>query len=255
MLDFSSRFERFELKYQLPEHLASELRTSIRPYCLPDKHNKSDSSGYLIKSLYLDTPTLAFHRAKLRDDPNRFKLRIRTYDDFGPAQFEIKRKVKEVIAKQRVAIPRDQVEIALLGEGSPLKASETNDLYLDEFVRLKYLTGAEPVILVQYEREAYVSQLDRYARITFDRKISYQGRTSCDLIGSEKEWTPIDGYWQYDGMQSAFTFEIKCEQKVPYWISDIIRRYNLNLIGYSKYSLSISNLLRQQAGLGAYAYV
>ena len=69
----------------------------------------------MIDSLYLDTPALAFHQAKERGDPERLKLRIRTYPKHSPAVLELKRKVSDVIDKTRAVVDRKLVEDAAKG--------------------------------------------------------------------------------------------------------------------------------------------
>ena len=97
MTDFTARFERLELKFLIEESQAEQIRSQIEPYCEPDPHCREAArgrlghSGYPISSLYLDTPALAFHEAKERGDPDRIKLRVRTYSDTSPATLEIKR--------------------------------------------------------------------------------------------------------------------------------------------------------------------
>ena len=102
-------FERYECKYIIPAGLRGPIKDFIACYTRPDKYTAlNPDGGYLITSLYLDTPYLTFHLAKSRKDLNRFKLRIRIYDDQidGPVFFEIKRKIKGIIHKRRVMIRR-----------------------------------------------------------------------------------------------------------------------------------------------------
>ena len=84
MPGFETRFERLELKVVVDEATALRIGRDILPYCRADEHNVGASAAmgdYTIRSLYLDTPSLAFYRAKDRGDSERMKLRIRTYSD------------------------------------------------------------------------------------------------------------------------------------------------------------------------------
>ena len=76
-------FERLELKYLIDEVVADRIRRQISGVCSADRHStpgrRAGSNGYVINSLYLDSPGLAFHEAKERGDPERVKLRVRTY--------------------------------------------------------------------------------------------------------------------------------------------------------------------------------
>ena len=100
-------FQRYEYKYVIPDSLSQPIRDYIVCYTHPDKFtSNSRNSGYIIRSLYLDSPNLTFHRAKEQKALNRLKLRIRTYgtQGDGPIFFEIKRKIKGVIHKRRVQV-------------------------------------------------------------------------------------------------------------------------------------------------------
>ena len=109
-------FERLQRKYAIEEHRASAIREAIAPWVTPDVYNgRAGMAGYPICSLYLDTPALPFHRAKLRGASERFKLRIRTYGPHGPAHFEIKQKVNRVVRKLRTTVPRTDVRRAAQG--------------------------------------------------------------------------------------------------------------------------------------------
>jgi len=76
-------FERLELKYLIDEVVADRIRRQISGICSADRHStqgrRAGSNSYVINSLYLDAPGLAFHEAKERGDPERVKLRVRTY--------------------------------------------------------------------------------------------------------------------------------------------------------------------------------
>ena len=247
MFSFPFLSGRFELKYLISEEQVPRIRETLLAYCEPDVHNHMET-GYSVRSLYLDTPTLAFHKAKMRDDADRFKLRIRTYADTGGAHLEIKRKTKEVITKKRATVPQDMVIEAVSG-GAQL-GPEGQWPNLSDFSRLAALTGAEPITIVDYHREAYVSTVNEYARVTFDRRLRYQHARSFDLRGDPRAWIALDTYWRFDGLRSPVVLELKCENQVPYWLADLIRGFNLRLQGFSKYSYSILAEQRLDHGLG-----
>src|SRR5206468_4426299 len=107
---------------------------------------------------------------------NRLKLRVRYYDPNGgsPLFCEIKRRVNDVVLKERAVIRRDALPRLLAG-GCP----QPEDLYdpvdvasadvLREFSRLRNALHAEPKMIIYYEREAWVAPDDDTVRITFDR--------------------------------------------------------------------------------------
>ena len=97
------RIERHEAKYIVPVCLMPELRRYLQPYVIRDKHGVGDLPKYLVRTIQLDSRSLALHYAKEVEQLNRFKLRIRTYGTDGKAPYfiEIKRKLGSVVVKSR----------------------------------------------------------------------------------------------------------------------------------------------------------
>ena len=225
--------------------MAASVRRSLDPYCQADPYNVSGRPegsgrpGYVIRSLYLDTPSLAFHRAKERGDPERFKLRIRRYEGSTPPFLELKRRYSDFIAKTRFPVAEDQIEEAALGQAKPRNEGTAARRFLQEFSRLVVSSGAGPSLLVRYEREAYVSLVDEYARLSFDRRVAAQRVRSWDLDGDADEWCELEDHLSAGTPWSLVTLEIKCGSRVPYWISDILRGHDLRRRSFSKYSIGI----------------
>ena len=107
----------------------------------------------------------------MRGDPERLKLRIRTYSKSSPALLELKRRVSDVIDKTRVVVDRKQVEEAAAGLAAPVEDSPQARHSLNEFSRIVAESGAGPTLYVRYQREAYASVVDDYARVCFDRHL------------------------------------------------------------------------------------
>src|SRR5689334_18934733 len=119
---------RFELKYRIDERRARGVRDFIRSYMVRDRYARPEIGGcYPIYSVYLDSPGLALYSATLHGLKNRFKLRARYYDDRpqSPVFFEIKRRVNDVILKERAPIRRASVKRLLAG--SPPDAADLYD--------------------------------------------------------------------------------------------------------------------------------
>src|ERR1044071_2184641 len=104
--------QRFELKYLIPLGLAKPIRDFISCYLELDDYSVGRrNNSYDIHSVYLDSNDLRTHRATVNGDRNRFKLRLRYYDDQSdsPVFLEIKRRVDNCILKQRSPIRRTSV--------------------------------------------------------------------------------------------------------------------------------------------------
>ena len=130
--------------------------------------------------------------------------------DFGPRFIElarsvyavndrrasIKRKINRVVVKSRARVPRDKWREELIMDPHRILDinfhSSREEYAFLEFVRLARQIGARPVVLIRYTRESYISRVDEYARVTFDRKLLYQPTEKWDCWGDEGNWRPMD---------------------------------------------------------------
>jgi len=236
-------FERYEYKYFFPEERTEAIRRFIRPYVAIDPHAaQAPDRRYTIRNIYLDTPRLDLYTACVNDEVDRFKLRIRWYGEEpkGPFFFEVKRKVRNVIIKDRAKISPADVRALLRGEPLSLPDGPTRDhlmAFLDRVVR----HGMVPCIFSRYTREPYESVFGDYARLTFDRAMCYQpaqGRAE-----DPRRWTYTDASWATGGMRQAGVLELKFTREFPRWMSDLVAEFELERVGYSKYVSAVGHRL------------
>ncbi len=240
-------FERFEYKYHVPDHLLDEVRHYIRPYLVKDPHcAKSPDGAYVINNLYWDTPYYAFFYAHFNKGVDRFKLRVRTYGpgEGGPTAFlEVKRKIRQVIIKTRVGVPRDSYEAILRGDIHP-ELPGMESAYLQDFVGRMIQWGASPVLLIRYKREAYENVYDEDARVTFDREIAFQPAFGMDLRGDQaRGWTYMDGPEAMPGVPIPSLIELKFTSFVPGWMRELVQRFRLERVQFSKYLTALERLV------------
>lgn len=225
---------RFELKYIIPESTARGVRDFALSYLEPDPHaDPARNCEYPVHSLYLDGPNLTLCCATLWGLKNRYKLRIRFYDETreSPAFLEIKRRENDVILKQRVPVRRDAVQ-RILGGHWPLPkdvmdVSPRGMSALSEFCRLRDIIQADGKVFVSYMREAYVTPTDDSVRLTFDRRIHgvrYGGRGSLEMKG-QRVYPDIDGV----------VLEIKFTNRFPVWMRELSRSFDLYRQNMAKY--------------------
>lgn len=237
----SEIIERYEYKYLVPNSLVPSIRAAVRTTSKIDRYAGPDGT-YRIRSLYFDTDKFDLYWANEREQADRFKLRARMYPGkTSPVFLEVKRRVLDVIIKTRAAIPAKIWREVLAGHDAALDS-------LPPHIRsgaLKFLAPyhrhhAKPVILVEYEREAYISDVDSYARLTFDRKICAQMQEELDLEAIPNRWRFIDHRAQTRTQEPVSVLEMKFERRPPRWMVALVQRLDLFRYSFSKYCYGVT---------------
>jgi len=240
---------RFEFKYLIDENCARAIRDFVLSYLVRDEHAlDKPNHEYRVCSLYLDSPEMALYRATLHGERNRFKLRIRFYEDRAdaPAYVEIKRRTDMVIRKQRAAVQRAAIPRLLAGwlPGPSELRLFGNDGFgsLERFYGLAMTLRAEGRLFVSYMREAYVTPRDNSVRVTFDRRLA-TGRYQGELDLSEtRDWVhPRVG---------GVILEIKFTDRFPIWLREMVRVFDLERCSMAKYVVCARELAQLSVPLG-----
>jgi len=238
--EIPDKLERYELKYLIPESWIEPISKYLSIYCSLDKHSeKSSDHFYMVYSLYLDSPSLTFLQQRMNGAENRFNMRIRTYDIHNslPCFFEIKQKKNSIIKKYRAKI-YDPEWPNFLVQNFPEKMSSQEIAAL--FYRLMQSYNASPKVFTQYRRKAYISDIDDYARATFDIDLKACPQTEFCLSSGHYRMSPYDHeLWFPPG--TNVILELKCyTTHVPLWMIDLIRVFNLERNRFSKYVSSLT---------------
>ncbi|HTG43934.1 MAG TPA: VTC domain-containing protein, partial [Verrucomicrobiae bacterium] len=109
---------RFEQKYIINEEVALQIRDFVRSYLELDENGVGKPNfSYPVHSLYLDSDELKLYWTTINGDKNRYKLRLRFYNNSPetPVFFEIKRRMNNCIMKQRGGVRRYAVDNLLGG--------------------------------------------------------------------------------------------------------------------------------------------
>ncbi|HXH74715.1 MAG TPA: polyphosphate polymerase domain-containing protein [Bacteriovoracaceae bacterium] len=234
-------FDRYELKYLIPESLIEPISRYISAYCELDPYSLSAPDHfYQVNSLYLDTNRFLFLRRKLDEAPERFNMRIRGYG--GPELFlELKFKSNGFVKKRRAFCRGNVMDVLeeYSDEGLGL-ATGNRHLFMNAF----HSYNVEPKVLTQYKRKAYFSNYDDYARITFDKDLRYQATTEFNIIPNPRLMCNYDNETQFREGTNV-VLELKCPQRVPLWFIDLIKRFDLTRTGFSKYTSSVMEIMPQ----------
>mgnify|MGYP001614233598 CR=1 FL=1 len=228
------QFQRFELKYIVPHETTLKARNFVRAYLEPDEHaqGKPDCS-YAIHSLYLDSPRLSFFWHTVNGNKNRFKLRLRYYDDTpgSPVFFEIKRREGDVIRKQRAAVRREAVASLLVGQlphsDDLLRPDVKSFACLREFCRLMQQYEARPTARVSYFREAWVSPDTDDLRFTIDRQVRCWPHSTEELSADVAPGQFVFGHTP--------VIEIKFTCRYPDWLRDMVHALGMTRGSAAKY--------------------
>ena len=227
--------QRFELKYLIPECGTPPLRDFVQCYLeLDDFSAGRPDLSYPVHSLYLDTEDLRTHHATQNGDKNRFKLRLRYYDDApdSPVYFEIKARVDNCILKTRCPVRRAAVPLVLAGHLPDPDQILTNDPAqygaIQRFNRLMLQLNARPKAHNSYLREAWVSPMNNSVRVTFDRNIRIEPFFKADAVVPMSHPTRVYSH--------AVVMEIKFTNRFPNWLRDLVEQFGLMQFSAAKYS-------------------
>ena len=236
--------QRREIKYIIREEVALAIRSYLSSYLEPDENaiGKPDNS-YMVHTLYLDSNHLATYRAANDGERNRFKLRIRYYDDNpeSPVFFEIKRRINEGIVKQRARVRREAVQSLLAGE-SPRPEhlfawhpQQWTDLL--DFWQLVERLQAAPRAHNAYLREAYVNS-EGNVRVTLDRAVRIGPEFGGELGVGIDEAVEV--------FPQVVILELKFTERMPTWLIEMVRGFDLKSSGAAKYVQGVAMLGEQK---------
>ncbi|MGP3931746.1 polyphosphate polymerase domain-containing protein [Nonomuraea sp. KM88] len=227
-------FNRYEIKYLVDAAVARELRDEMDTVLDRDRH--SGDGGYGVWSVYYDTRRLRFYWEKIEGLRFRRKLRIRHYGDrFAvtgetPVHVEIKQRVNRVTQKRRVRLPyRDALRLCDGREQVGHEPSERG--FLEEVLDLVCRLDLRATAMTGYQRHAYVGRgADVGLRVTFDQRV--RGRDRDFHLGA-------DAANRFIVPPGKAIMEVKANERVPYWLTDLTAERNLQVVRLSKYCQSV----------------
>jgi len=241
--------DRYELKYAIPLEMVDLISDFLSPYCSPDQYSNQTRNGfYRVNNLYLDSPNYRFLKNRIEGVNDRFNMRVRAYGDHSdlPWFLEIKQKTGGVVRKYRAKINETNWHHAY-GEPDAVFHGNTGDILQEKnrrmFERLVYSYNVGPKVLTQYERKAWVSDVDEYARVTFDRNLRFMPETEYNLTPKEDKMVSCDPEVIFDPDCSVI-LELKCYAlQVPLWMIDLIKYFDLTRRSFSKYMTGVAEVM------------
>ncbi|SRR6266542_1207044 len=231
--------QRYELKYQVSEDKALRIRDFVQTHLEIDEYSALQPNlSYPTLSLYLDSDGLDTYWHSINGNRNRFKLRLRYYDDQPdtPVFFEIKRRNDNVILKQRGGVRKSAVRWLLAGHlperEHMLNPNDTEAFVaVQRFCHLMLQWNARPKMHVAYLREAYENPRGNNVRLTLDRKVECQPNPNPCLIAKATQPYPVFG--------NTVILELKFSARYPKWFQDLVETLGCIQMGAAKYSQCI----------------
>ncbi len=223
------RFCRYEFKYRLPRGFGAPVRAFVAAHLPHDPYSAASADGhYDIVSLYLDSHDMRLCRESREGKKNRFKLRIRGYDDHpdSPVYLEIKRRLNTVILKDRCQAPRSELDAFSAPTGAVASSEAAK-----QFRFYRTCLAAQPQALVRYRREAFEGDGPARVRVTLDRDLACHVTRNWIVRLGGCGWQPV--------LPGESVLEIKFNGCYPAWLQDLVRRFQLQAQSVSKYSLAL----------------
>ncbi|MEH1011801.1 polyphosphate polymerase domain-containing protein [Micromonospora sp. CPCC 206060] len=227
-------FNRYEIKYLVETSRIATLREELTARLAPDSHGTD--GGYGVWSVYYDTAGLRFYWEKIEGLRFRRKLRIRHYgdrstvDDDTTVYVEIKQRVNRVTQKRRVALPY-RLARQLCDQRRMVEHDPAQRAFLEEVLGLVSGLDLRPTAMTGYQREAFVGRdADLGLRVTLDHRV--RGRDRDFHLGADAENRLIVP-------ASRSIVEVKANERVPYWLTDLTARAELTVVRVSKYCQSV----------------
>ncbi len=213
-------FDRYEKKYVMDEKTYIAFRKELEAYMLEDQYGL-----HTIRNIYYDTECDELIRTSIEGPKYKEKFRIRcygkpTYDSM--CFFEIKKKYKGLVNKRRVAIPMEEAEAFLIDGVQP---SNPNQI----FHEIEYFFDHYEIIpkrYIAYDRVALYGIEDPDFRVTFDKNIRSRTTNLTLYVDDDNEFLLHEG---------ERLMEVKIADAMPLWFTQLLSKYQLYSVSFSKY--------------------
>lgn len=208
---------RHEDKYILDYSEYLKTKSKIEMLLNKDENTLSNKSYYIVSSMYFENVYNKCLNDKINGVNNREKFRIRYYNlDLSFIRLEKKIKINGLCKKLSCDISKEEYDKILKNDIQWMTDSNScrllNDLYIKMNTQL-----LRPMILVEYEREAFIYRGGN-VRITFDKNLSTKvGNANINMMDLNK-----------------VVLEIKYDEFIPDVIYRVLKLKDR--VSYSKYA-------------------
>ncbi len=220
---------REEKKFLIGIHDFLNTSDKLDRVLIQDEHN--GTHGYIIRSLYYDTPFDDDYFEKQAGVELRRKIRLRTYDPkLNFAMLEMKQKEGNMQLKRSLKVSKEDGIRLMQGDYSPLlKYSEPFAAEMYAYMNWKCY---KPNTIVEYQRKAFIAKENKI-RITFDNQI-VATESDLNLFSENLNMNPVlDPY--------NVVLEVKFNGFLLSYIRNLINTIDKSELSVSKYVLARQN--------------
>lgn len=219
---------RQEKKYLLYLEQTERLRHRLGQTLREDIHGRD--GGYLVRSLYYDTPDDTDFHEKSDGIGDRRKIRLRVYDPKAEsAKLELKEKMGDFQRKRSLPVSKEEAQKLMVGDYTCLL------LRGEPFALEMYITMQEksyrPRCIVEYDRTAWFVQ-ENDIRITLDANIRAT-ESNLDLFSDRLMTYPVSE-------RGVTTLEVKFNNFLLSYVRDLLSLHGEPQVSASKYCMARS---------------
>lgn len=232
MVKLKNSFQRKEKKYPLDDATYQKLRERLIPFMQED-----DYGLHTIMSIYFDTPSYEMIRHSISKPAYKEKFRIRSYGiptDGSDVFLEIKKKVKGVVYKRRIAL-NYQLAKKYIQHPYSFKLKSIKDQQIKQEIDwVLARKKLEPKVIIAYDRRALFANDNQDFRITFDFNIRY-----CKI----NEKNEMDDFGERVAPEIDVLMEVKALGAYPLWFTEILTALEIYPSSFSKYAQTYERYL------------
>lgn len=233
-------FQRFEFKYTLTRPQADNIIEDCLSHHLEWDPFVAGREGksYAVTSLYLDTPALKCYHEKIAGLKDRFKIRVRIYDEEVKRDsdifLEIKKKSDALVIKDRLLLDYNQYESTFENgrSFSRVPQGEGERKTAEEIIAKIRRFSLAAVAAVRYRRRPLIGRFVERLRITFDSELEAARASAL----KDLNFLPVS--------PRTVIMEVKYNNTLPFWLHRVIQAHNLDRQPFSKYGRGIETLSR-----------
>lgn len=220
---------REEKKFLIGVHEYISKSHELQKILLQDAHN--GTHGYMVRSLYFDTPFDGDFFEKQAGTEIRRKIRLRIYDPSQSfAMLEMKQKQGTQQLKRSLRVSREDAEKIIRCDFTPLLSYD--EPFAAEVYAFIQSRCYRPCTIVQYNRKAFIAKENKI-RVTFDNQI-VSTESSFDLFSPKLNMNPVlDPY--------DVIMEVKFNGFLLGYIQQLINSIDKSEFSVSKYVLARYN--------------